>query len=84
MKPLGRKWKVWGTTKICPSTTAKSVITQLAPYQDTSIQIKRKFKVVEGGKVAKWWHVVSGDESTMTKLEQEWGKIQMQTSWVML
>ena len=38
--------------------------------------------MVEGGKVAKSWHVVSGDESKMTKLEQEWEKIQMHTSWV--
>ena len=60
--------------KICPSTTAKSVISQLTCITDTSIQVKRKYKMAEGGKVAKWWHVVSGDEGIMAKLEEEWGE----------
>ena len=68
--------------KICPSTTVKSVISQLTCITDTSIQVKRKYKMAESGKVAKWWHVVSGDEGTMAKLEEEWGKVQIQTSWV--
>ena len=38
--------------------------------------------MAEGDKVAKWWHVVSGDEGIMAKLEEEWGKVQIQTSWV--
>ena len=82
MKPLPGKRKVWGTMKICPSTTVKSVISQLTCITDTSIQVKRKYKIAEGGKVAKWWHVVSGDEGIMAKLEEEWGKVQIQTSWV--
>ena len=49
---------------------------------DTSIQVKQKYKMAEGGKVAKWWRVVSGDEDIMAKLEEEWGKVQIQTSWV--
>ena len=81
-KPLPGKRKVWGTMKICPSTTVKSVISQLTCITDTSIQVKRKYKMAESGKVAKWWHVVSGDEGTMAKLEEEWGKVQIQTSWV--
>lgn len=81
-KPLPGKRKVWGTMKICPSTTVKSVISQLTCITDTSIQVKRKYKMAEGGKVAKWWHVVSGDEGIMAKLEEEWGKVQIQTSWV--
>ena len=39
-KPLPGKWKVWGTMKICPSTTVKSVISQLTCITDTSIQVK--------------------------------------------
>ena len=38
--------------------------------------------MAESGKVAKWWHVVSGDEGTMAKLEEEWRKVEIQTSWV--
>ena len=68
-----------------PPTSGKplyKVISQLTCITDTSIQVKRKYKMAESGKVAKWWHVVSGDEGTMAKLEEEWGKVQMQTSWV--
>ena len=53
MKPLPGKRKVWGTMKICPSTTVKSVISQLTCITDTSIQVKRKYKMAESGKVAK-------------------------------
>ena len=52
-KPLPGKRKVWGTMKICPSTTVKSVISQLTCITDTSIQVKRKYKMAESGKVAK-------------------------------
>lgn len=82
MKALLGKRKVWGTMKICPPTAVKGVLTKLANIEGTRIQVKRKYKVGEGGGVTKWWHVVSGDESTMAKLEEEWEKVQMQTSWV--
>ena len=46
-------------------------------HTDTSIQVKRKYKMAESGKVAKWWNVVSGDEGTIAKLEEEWWKVQI-------
>ena len=81
LKPIPGKRKVWGTLKLCSSTAVKGVITHLTSVGHADIRVKRKYKLGNGKKVAKWWHVVSGDEGTMTKLEQEWGMIQMQTSW---
>lgn len=68
MKPYPGKRKVWGTMKICSSITVKRVISQLTLIETANIQVKRTYKVVEGGK---GWHVVSGDESTMAKLEEQ-------------
>ena len=81
LKSIPGKRKVWGTLKLCSSTSVKSVITRLTSVGHADIRVKRKYKLGNGKKVAKWWHVVSGDEGIMTKLEQEWGMIQMQTSW---
>jgi len=54
--PLPGKRKVWGTRKACSSSTVKNTITKLIGAQ-IAIDVKRKFKVVNGSKTVKWWHV---------------------------
>ena len=77
---LPGKRKVWGTRKVCSSSTVRNTIIKQISLQ-ISINVKRKFKLGSGNKIVKWWHVVSGNEETMALLEQEWDKVKDQTSW---
>ena len=77
---LPGKRKVWGTRKVCSSSTVRNtIIKQISPQ--ISINVKRKVKLGSGNKMVKWWHVVSGNEEIMALLEQEWDKVKDQTSW---
>lgn len=74
------KRRIWGTTKACSSNTAKNTICQLTGTTKENVQIKRKFKRLNNNKI-RWWHIVSGDEGDLEKLEGEWESVKIQTGW---
>ena len=80
-KPIPSKRKVWGTPKVCSPMTVKNAIIQLTGLEGNKLEVRRKYKKSDGNKVVKWWHVVNGDEKLLTLLEQNWGKVKIQTSW---
>ena len=45
-----------------------------------TLQIKRKFKRLDDNKTH-WWHIVSGDEGDLDKLEGEWEAVRFQMGW---
>ena len=49
--------------------------------EGNKLEVRRKYKKSDDNKVVKWWHVVNGDEKLLTLLEQNWGKVKIQTSW---
>ena len=55
-------------------------ICQLTGTSKEKIQIKRKFKRLHDNKT-RWWHIVSGDEGDLDKLEGEWEIVKLQTEW---
>ena len=74
------KRRIWGTMKACSSNTAKNTICQLTGTTKENVQIKRKFKRLNNNKI-RWWHIVSGDEGDLEKLEGEWESVKIQTGW---
>ena len=79
-KPVPNKRKIWGTPRVCTASSVKKAITQLAGVEVSKVEVKRKYKK-DGEKLVKWWHVVRADEGILDKLEQEWSKVNVQTSW---
>ena len=79
-KPVPNKRKIWGTPRVCTASSVKKAITQLAGVEGSKVEVKRKYKK-DGEKLVKWWHVVRADEGILDKLEQEWSKVNVQTSW---
>ena len=77
---LPGKRKIWGTRKSCSSQSVKDNIVELIQVQG-AVEVKRKYKLVNGHKTVKWWHVLSGDEDVIDKIEQEWCKVKAQTLW---
>ncbi len=79
-KPVPNKRKIWGTPRVCTASSVKKAITQLTGVEGSKVEVKRKYKK-DGEKLVKWWHVVRADEGILDKLEQEWSKVNVQTSW---
>lgn len=78
---IPRKRKIWGTLKACSSSTVKHAISKFTTIEESNIVVKRKYLVNSNNRVTRWWHVISSDEQTMLKLEEEWEKVQIQTLW---
>ena len=55
-------------------------ICQLTGTSKEKLQIKRKFKRLHDNKT-RWWHIVSGDEGDLDKLEGEWEAVRLQMGW---
>ena len=74
------KRRIWGTLKACSSNAAMQTICQLTGTSKEKLQIKRKFKRLHDNKT-RWWHIVSGDEGDLDKLEGEWEAVRLQMGW---
>ena len=76
--------RVWGTVKSCSSTAVKNTVSRLisaeAVPQIGNITVKRKYKRLPGNKI-RWWFLLYMDEDSLQKLESEWEKVSLQTSW---
>ena len=68
-----------GTMKACTVPTVIKSITQLTSI-GSNVQVKRKYKTNDKGKVVKWWYILQGEEALLNQLEQEWEKVELQTS----
>ena len=78
-EPVPGKRKIWGTMKSCSAIAVSNALHRLTTVSD-SISVKRKFKQTSNSRI-KWWHVVSGSEEELTKLEKVWELVQNQTAW---
>lgn len=80
--PLLGKRKIWGTMKQSSAGAVCRTITQVTSLVDGDINVKRKYR--SRGKETRWWHVVSGDEATLTTLKSEWERVKQQLGWKIL
>ena len=83
MVPLLGKRKIWGTRRLSSASTISETIARCTSLNVNDIQVKRKFSE-RYGKETKWWFVVSGEESTLTSLENEWESVKQQQNWKIL
>jgi len=74
------KRRVWGTLKACSSSAVKQAICRLTETAKENILSKRKYKTMRNNKI-RWWHIISGDEDNLEKLEKEWEVVKAQTGW---
>ena len=72
--------RIWSTMKACTVPTVVKSITWLTGI-GSNIQVKRKYKTHDKDKVVKWWYILRAEEAVLNQLEQEWEKVQLQTSW---
>jgi len=78
--------RVWGTLKSSSSNAVKNTISHHvlvsveAVPQIGNIVVKRKYKRLPGNKI-RWWFLVYMEEDSLQKLELEWEKVSLQTSW---
>jgi len=71
---------VWGTMKVLAVPTVIRSITRLTDV-GSNIQVKRKYKTNNDGKIARWWYILHAEEAQLKQLEQEWERVHLQTSW---
>lgn len=73
--------KVWGTMKACTTQTVSTTIAQLCPSVAGKLQLRRKFKTNDNGRVTRWWFLIRGEEEVLIELKQIWERVSIQTSW---
>ena len=75
--------KIWGTLKSTTTAAVSSTLAKLTSVQpETQVQVKRKYKLSDK-KTVRWWFVVRGTEEVLTKIENEWERVSLQTNWKM-
>ena len=57
-----------------------STIARLCPAVADKLQLRRKFKTSQDGRISRWWFLIRGDECVLTELEM-WETVSAQTSW---
>lgn len=73
--------KVWGSMRSCTAQTMASTIARLCPTVAEKLQVRRKYKISQDGKIVRWWFLIRGDEQVLVDLEGKWDSIALQTSW---
>ena len=71
--------RIWGTLRGCSSKTVLTALQRLSTVAD-KVEVRRKFKKKKNNSV-QWWFLIRGQELVLQQLEQQWEKIQTQTSW---
>ena len=84
------KRKVWGTLRTTTEAAVKNTI-KLVCKVDCNLEVKRKYRLSGAHRtssensptphVAKWWFVISGDESALDQLALSWSAVKLQTNW---
>ena len=62
--------KVWGTMKACTTQTVSTSIAQLCPTVAGKLQLRRKFKTNDNGRITRWWFLIQGEEGVLVELQQ--------------
>ena len=71
---------IWGTMRTCTVPTVVNSIARLTNVGDNALNVERKFKMGTDGKVTRWWYVIHAEEVCLQQLENEWQKVELQTS----
>lgn len=71
--------RVWGPFHFCSPNAVLGCIKRLTGT-DAKLRIKKKTKEVANNKTI-WWFVIHGDEKDLCILNEEWSKVNLQTSW---
>ena len=73
--------KIWGTLRSTTTAAVSSTPAKLSSVQpETQVQVKRKYKLSDK-KAVRWWFVVRGTKEVLTKIENEWERVSLQTNW---
>ena len=79
------KRKVWGTHKVTTARAVKNAINSIA--STGGIEVKRKYQLSKLNSqkatvtLIKWWFIVSGEESILAQLSENWNDVKLQTGW---
>ena len=77
--------KMWGTLRTTTSSAVSSTLAKLTTIPQGELHVKRKYKQSNDGvKPMHWWFVLRGSEAVMGKLDDEWGKVSLQTNWKLM
>ena len=78
VKVVGKR-AIWGVIKSASSFAVKHAVCTLTSVSSDDIAIKRKVKSVRSKEC--WWFIITGQESILVKLDQEWSQVAIQTKW---
>ena len=77
--------KMWGALKSTTPSVVSSTLAKLTTVQQEELLVKRKYKeATSGDKPVLWWFVIRGNEDVLQKLDNEWTKVSLQTTWKLL
>lgn len=71
--------RIWGTVRGCTTHTILMVLQKFSTVAE-KVKVCRKFKKGRNNTI-KWWFLIRGEEGVLQVLQQEWERIQTQTSW---
>ena len=64
------------------TAAATTTLSKCTTVGDDQLQVKRKFKSINGtNRLVRWWFVLRGSEDALMTLEREWEQVQLQTNW---
>ena len=77
---IGIRW-IWGTLQTSTMDTVAFTIARLCSPIAGKLQIHRKYKTNDNGRIKSWWFLPWGEEEYLSKLEQGWDCVLLQTQW---
>ena len=70
--------RIWGTLRNTTPAAVSSALNKLTT-SGNQLAVKKKFSDISGR--SRWWFLVKGREEVLTKLQEEWEKVSLQTNW---
>ena len=70
--------RIWGTLRNTTPAAVSSALNKLTT-SGNQLAVKKKFSDISWH--SWWWFLVKGREKVLTKLQEEWEKVSLQTNW---
>ena len=67
--------------RACTTQTVSTTIAQLCPTVAGKLQLRRKFKTNDNGRITRSSFLIRGEEDVLVELQQIWECVSIQTSW---
>ena len=73
--------RIWATHPHATIKTVENVIARFCKMQELRIKRKKGRNGATGRTI--WWFVIHADEAVLSKLDQKWDSVHVQTSWTL-